>query len=37
MYFIRHGVVDITAEDQFVSTLTEGDYFGGNTKYMLIY
>ena len=29
MFFIRNGSVDVVAEGQHVTTLTEGDYFGG--------
>jgi len=35
MYFIRNGTVDVIAERQHVTTLTEGDYFGG--KFCLVF
>ena len=29
MFFIRNGSVDVIASGQYVTTLIEGDYFGG--------
>lgn len=29
MYFIRNGIVDIEVEGYHITTLSEGDYFGG--------
>lgn len=38
MFFIRNGSVDVVAEGQHVTTLTEGDYFGGkNGLFILIF
>lgn len=36
MFFIRNGTVDVVAEGQHVTTLTEGDYFGGMNSFFFL-